>query len=106
MFIGATAGCGSYYSKDVICGVYYSDIDEGIILTLKADNIFEIDSVSGIDFWGNGTWKEDGIDGQIEFYQNGNLVGWSMPSGKNDCPKLTFNLYDENEMSFTKVKCK
>lgn len=106
LIVMIVSGCGSYYNKNVISGSYQSDLDEGFILTLKPDNTFEIDSVSGINFWGNGTWKEDGIDGQVEFYQNGHLKGWAMPSGKNDCPKLTFNLYDDNEVNFLKPKCK
>lgn len=100
------AGCGSYYNAEVISGTYESDLDGGYIMILKNDNTFKIDSVSGIDFWGNGTWKANGIDEQVEFYQKGHLKGWAMPSGKNDCPKLTFNLYDENEVNFTKTKCK
>jgi hypothetical protein len=73
-------------------------------MTLNRDMTFKLDSIPDMDFWGQGNWNPDGIDGRFEFFDSaGNLLNLASPFEENTGRQLVFNLYQSNEVRFTQI---
>jgi hypothetical protein len=85
-------------------GSYHSDNDStNSELFLYEDGTYQYQGLSNLKLTETGTWETGGIDGQFYFYnQSHNRIEIASPSGEGNDGEIVFNLYDSNEVNFTK----
>ena len=74
--------------------------DKERFLTLKANGMYEFDTIPGVRLWKKGRWESGGMDGEFNFYdENENFIERGSPSGSgNNCGiSFGFNPTKKNE---------